>query len=337
MTLPRPTTAGLGLLVASGSLLLLRPPGALADLLLLGLLGLGGVGFGLAWRTAREAPLVRRRVPPVATRGELVSVVHEVEHGGPRQLRDLWVRELGPGQRAATFFPGLAPAQRASAATRVWAGQRGRLRLPGVELRVGDPFGLFEVLLPRQVESEVLVRPRPRRAAGRWVLLARRGRGLDPAQGWTGVREWRPGDPSRDVHWRLSARRGFPVVVTRPPRTDESALLVLDRSTVPGPRGSVRFERAVALAAGVGLLLLEEGRPMRFLAPGEQGGLDLVLRGRAGGQQLLEALALLGPDPGGLGALPADAALEEAVVVSPARRLPPGRRAALLVDEEGRA
>lgn len=331
---PRPTPAGVGVVVAAASLLILRPPGALADLLLLGLASLALVAWALAWRAARQAPGVVRRLPPVATRGELVSVIHEVEHRGTLALRAVWVRELEP-PRGATFFAGLAPGQRAAAATRVWAGQRGRLRLPGVQLQVGDPFGLFETRLRRELPGEVLVRPRPRRAAGRLVLEARSARGRDPGEGWTSVREWRPGDSRRDVSWRLTARRGWPVLLLRPPRPEQVALLALDRAPV-SERGAARFERAVALAAGIGLLLLEEGRRVRFLAPGEEDALDLELRGRAGGQRLLEALALLAPDRSGLQAgLPAGAALEQAIVVSPGGS-PAVRGAALVVDEEGR-
>lgn len=329
---PRPTPTGSGLLVAAASLLLLRPPGLLADLLLLALAALGAVSFALAWRAARAAPVVRRRVPAVATRGELVHVVHEVEQpAGPAQ-RAVWVRELAP-PRGVTFFPALGPGERLEAATRVWAGQRGRLRLPGVVVQVEDPFGLFEARVRRELPGEVLVRPRPRRVAARLALLARPGRGAAPGEGWTSVREWRPGDPRRDVSWRLSARQGWPVVVLRPPRPEQGALLVLDRA-LAGPRAEVRFERAVALAAGIGLILLEEGRTVRFLAPGAADPLDLTLRGRQGGQRLLEALALLEPDPAGLSLLPPGLSLDEGLVVSLSARC--AARAGLLVDEEGR-
>lgn len=332
--LPRPTPAGSGLLVAAASLLLLRPPGALADLLLLGLGALAAVSWGLAWRAGRAAPLVRRRLPAVATRGELVHVVHAVEERRGVAQRAVWVRELAP-PRGVTFFPALQAGERLEAATRVWAGQRGRLRLPGVLVQVEDPFGLFEVRVRRDLPGEVLVRPRPRRVAARLALLARPARGRDAGDGWTSVREWRPGDPRRDVSWRLSARRGCPVMVQRPPRPEQGALLVLDRA-LAGAREQLRFERAVALTAGIGLILLEEGRTVRFVAPGAADGLDLTLRGRPGGQRLLEALALLQPDPGGLAHLPGEVDLGEALLVSLGRPAGAAGRARLLVDEEGR-
>jgi len=139
-----------------------------------------------------------------------------------------------------------------------------------------------------------------------------------PEAGWTGVREWRAGDPVRLVHWRLTARRGFPVVKTLPRRADRTVVLVLDRTPRPGARNPrLEFERAVAQAAGVGQAALAEG-PVRFLAPGEEAPLDLgEVRGRTGAAALLEALALVGPDPVGLGALPAGVAAPLVVSARP--------------------
>ncbi|MGE0712579.1 MAG: DUF58 domain-containing protein [Planctomycetota bacterium] len=343
---PQPTAAGWILLSAALSVGLLRPAGGLCDLLLGGLLALWIGGFVLARRAGLERIEVRRRAPRASTKGEAERVVHELLQPGPRALRHVFVREWTPAeeraaderddptpaQDCASFFPELLPGVPSEARARLFLPRRGRTRLRGVTLQTTDPFGLFQVERRVALPGEVLVRPRPRQVEGRWALQRARPRGVggrSPAE-WSAVRDWRAGDALRQVSWRLTARRGFPVVRVSPAQRAPLSLLVLDRRS--GTRAG-DFERAVSLAAGVGLRLLAEGGELRLLAPGAQGVELRRLRGAAGATRLLEALALVATDREGLLALDPAEPLEEAVLVT-ARRLGAGeaRRAGLVLE-----
>ena len=91
-----------------------------------------------------------------------------------------------------------------------------------VTLSTTAPFGMVErrrVLANRRVS---VVHPVPARAA---EVAVRGGEGDEPAgePARTGpdlhsVREWRPGDEARHVHWRSTARHGR-LVVVEPERT----------------------------------------------------------------------------------------------------------------------
>jgi uncharacterized protein (DUF58 family) len=322
--------------IAAVSLGVLRPPGALADLLLTALLAFLLAGWLLARRAGLSEVEVRRRLPRVATRGDALTIVHEVCQPGPGLLRNLEVCEL-PDSLGRTTFPALLPGCTLQAATRAFAGQRGLLQLRSVLLRSGDPFGLFAVEERRPLADEVLIRPRPRRADGRLALnrLRRERVGLESSE-WESVREWRPGDPLRRVHWRATARRGYPIVRTAPRLRAQALVLALDLGLDgASPAELRRFERAVALAAGVGLSVLERGGALTLVTLGD-GADDLALRGRPGATRLLARLAevepLLSSDAPSPPAAPADSVLITARLSAGATRS--GRPALVLREPE---
>jgi uncharacterized protein (DUF58 family) len=324
---PIPTPTGLIVLVTAASLGLLRPPGAPADLLFAGIVALLGVGYALAWRTGIERLVLLRRLPKVATKGDALKIVHVLLNSSGRLVRNVSVVERPgplhggalPAGSAGTFFAEILPGLRAEARTRLFLGRRGPLHLDGVTLAAGDPFGLFVAQRFVPVPGDVLVQPRPRRAEALASVAAEiRRAALEGGAGeWSRVREWRPGDPLRSVHWRLTARRGFPIVRTSDQPRGHATCLILDRRPGSGKRAAATFEQAVALTAGLGLALLEHGSVLSFLAPGDRQPVSLDrLRGRAGGQRLLEALARVSPDAVGLQALPTQRAISAATLVT---------------------
>ncbi|MBL4849288.1 MAG: DUF58 domain-containing protein [Planctomycetes bacterium] len=255
----------------------------------------------MGWMWAKLLPLraleVRRRLPASATKGEAVRVVHELRNPSGRALRDLIVREWNPAQDPArecqSYFPEVLPSARGESRARLFLGRRGPLELGGLSVFATDPFGLFRVERRIPLRAEVLVRPRPQEVVGRWALeqAQRRSGGAPTPMEWTTVREWRPGDPLRWICWRLTARRGFPIVRTGPIQTAHQAVIVLD--VRPGAR-RIDFERAVAVAAGLGLVLLRRGANLTLVV-GNEPPLG-PLQGAAGSSPFLERLALVEPD-----------------------------------------
>lgn len=299
MSWPWPTASGWILLSASLSVLVLRPQGALGD----ALAGTLSLLFVMGWIWARTLPLraleVRRRLPASATKGEAVRVVHELRNPSGRALRDLIVREWNPDQDPArecqSYFPEVLPSARGESRARLFLGRRGPLELGGLSVFATDPFGLFLVVRRVPLVAEVLVRPRPQEVVGRWALeqARRRSGGAPTPNEWTTVREWRPGDPLRWVSWRLTARRGFPIVKTGPIQVAHRAVIVLD---VRAGARRIEFERAVAVAAGLGLVLLRRGATVSLVIGSEEPLGPLC--GAAGSGPLLERLALVEPVAG---------------------------------------
>jgi len=304
-----PTLRALG---AATTFLLLAtvPPRSsrLLDLLLAALLALVALAFFLAV-TALRRLRIEREVPATGARGETVPLLVRVVNASSTAAFALVVEEQHMEHAAAPAFVAAVPGPGdAEARGRLRLAERGRLKLRGTRVAATDPFGLFRAARSFELPGEILVHPRPRRLAARRVLEdARTGR----AAGARGarqrestetafVREYRHGDSPRSVNWRLSARTGNLIVKTFVEERQQDALIVLDR-VPPGssPAALSAFERAVALAAGLGVEILDQGAEVAFMTTGE-GAVRLErLRGRTGRTALLSALALVRPDTNG--------------------------------------
>lgn len=142
-----------------------------------------------------------------------------------------------------------------------------------VRLSSGAPFGLSRSRRRLTVASETVVVPR-------WVDLAsfpliepstgsdimherlRAGAGED----FLGVREFRPGDPLRAVHWRSSARAGTLVVREFEQEVSSRAALVLAAGTDHGEGPGSSFEMLVSAVASIGVYALATGHPLHLAA-----------------------------------------------------------------------
>ncbi len=97
---------------------------------------------------------------------------------------------------------------------------RGWLSFQGIYLTVQDPLGIMSLSGTRPLFSDLLLLPchhelqQPdlsfpgAQASGPRNLVLETGRGDE----FCGIREYRPGDRVRDIHWRATARLGIPVV-----------------------------------------------------------------------------------------------------------------------------
>ena len=187
---------------------------------------------------------------------------------------------------------------------------RGRQRLPGVRAATRFPFGLFlKAGLPAFGDEVVvypalipIADPRPRASAGAGAApLSRRGRGDDIYN----LREYRPEDDRRLIHWRSSAKTGVLIVREVAEEAADDARIVL----VGGGRDRDRLEGALSEAASLAMHLLRGGAGVEVHAP----GLVVPLgRGRAHERTVLTALALY--EPGAAAVRPSARRLREIVV-----------------------
>jgi uncharacterized protein (DUF58 family) len=86
-----------------------------------------------------------------------------------------------------------------------------------------------------------------------------------PRGEYRGLRQYRPGDDPRDIHWRSSARRGTPVIREYDRDASHTVWICLDLGAEPGDEAEEMLEAAASLAARA----MDQGR--RFaLAAGER-------------------------------------------------------------------
>ncbi|HYN86943.1 MAG TPA: DUF58 domain-containing protein, partial [Ardenticatenaceae bacterium] len=187
--------------------------------------------------------------------------------------------------------------------------RRGHYRFGPLELRSGDPFGLFTVRLSVPDVQELMVHPPvldvrlPPRAIPRGAA-AGQAQGAVPSQQraitTAGVRAWQMGDPLSHVHWRTTARVGSPHVklFEREPSGDLWFLLDLDAEAHAGEPPEDTLEYAVTLTASLAAGALVEGRAVGLAAWGETPWRVPPGRGSSHLTALLRTLAEVKPAAG---------------------------------------
>ncbi len=223
---------------------------------------------------------VRRELPGRAFAGTPALVGLEVRNGKRRipswllEVEDLGVDEDGPRAGRRCLFL-CVPAGASERATYRYAfPRRGRHTLAGYRVATRFPFGLFIKYLYLDASAELLVYPAVVEAGLGKTSAGGRGEERVQRRGRHGeffaARELRPGEDASDVHWRLSARLGKPVVRER---EDEGALRVtleLDNGLGDDtPQTLAAFEAAVSTAAGLALAHLGRGESVAIVTRGD--------------------------------------------------------------------
>jgi len=185
--------------------------------------------------------------------------------------------------------------------------RRGRHALPALRVEVRLPLGFFVKAVHLEQAVEVLVYPR------RFAGAAARFSGAGAAQTAAAVggvvhggeveqlREFRPGDDRRDVHWKQTARQQRMIVVERRERARPARFLVLDRQLPRRVDGILlaRFEDLVSEVATAAIDRIRRGEAVGLVIGGS---VTPPLPGRRQARRLLEQLALVqavgpGDDP----------------------------------------
>ncbi len=246
-------------------------------------------------------PGVREFNEPVAGEREAGLNWFDRRVGFPRWLELL---RRGRGARlAAQSLPPIRPGETVRIDVPLVPLRRGKLVFDSVLIRRADPLHVFFALARFTLYGELIALPQrfpvPRLQwrserhfhPGGLTLAATVG----DSEEFMGLREYRPGDPLRHIHWRSFARLGEPVVKEfQDEYFDRHALLI---DTFAGTATSAEFETAVAVAAS----LIHCERPSDSI-------LDLVFidhevwrmttgRGLSNNRQLLIQLAELNPNP----------------------------------------
>src|SRR3954471_3624693 len=189
-------------------------------LFVLAALLLGTVVAGLVVPLLALRGLDVELVAPAETRQGLDTPVRLAVTNRKRAVRwGIVAHDLHVGG-ANMYLGAVRPGERVEVWTERGAPRRGEARTAVVELRSAAPFGVAERRRRLPADATTLVLPRivPLGALPFVDLASSREAATetDPRRGqgpeYLGVREFRPGDPIRQVHWRLSARHGELVV-----------------------------------------------------------------------------------------------------------------------------
>ncbi len=184
---------------------------------------------------------------------------------------------------------------------------RGQFQLGPWELRLGDPFAVFELRFPYPDVTDVTVFPPvvkvpqlslPRGAAS--GTSRSRARAQESTIDVAGIRQYLPGDSLRHVHWPTVARQQslFVREFDREPSGSLWILLDLDGRVQTGEGAESTTEYGVILAASLANLLLRENRPVGLFS---QGSARVLIRPNVGLNHLwslMRSLTLVQAGPG---------------------------------------
>ncbi|MFC7176187.1 DUF58 domain-containing protein [Halosegnis marinus] len=208
------------------------------------------LAFGYVTLHRRDAPTVERRKPAPGFPGETRDVILRVDAAGRASVSDA---SDGGVARVADTANGY----------RVELTDRGEWTLGPATVAETDAFGLLRRRTVAGGETEALVYPpveplAPNRAFRGLVERA----GSPDRDAFDALREYVPGDPLRDVHWKTSAKRPpGDLVVAEFATQDEGGVTVVAEST-PG-----RADAMAAAAASVAVHLLEADLSVAVVAP----------------------------------------------------------------------
>ncbi|MFE4514905.1 DUF58 domain-containing protein [Kitasatospora sp. NPDC056783] len=224
----------------------------------------------------------RRLSPRRAIAGQEARVHLRVDNisrvpTGVLLLEDKVPYVLGP--RPRFVLDRVEPRGHREVSYRVRSDLRGRYPLGPLQLRLSDPFGMCEVARAFTASDVLTVVPQVQalpavRLSGEWTGQGESHSRTLALAGDDDVilREYRPGDDLRRVHWRSTARYGELMVRREEQPQQARATVLLDtRETAhrgSGPASS--FEWAVSCAASVTVHLLERGYQTRLLTDAGQ-------------------------------------------------------------------
>ncbi|HET7467646.1 MAG TPA: DUF58 domain-containing protein [Candidatus Dormibacteraeota bacterium] len=148
--------------------------------------------------------------------------------------------------------------------------RRGPIMASDWRFETSDPLGLFRSTVRGKDVEQALVLPRFTSLHAQPVVRELEASVVAPrAGGGTeifGVREYRPGDPLRRIHWRSTARRGELIVREFEPPGVQNLGIFLD----PNPASVEVADQIARLAASEAWDCLRAGGRVRLWAPGSE-------------------------------------------------------------------
>ncbi len=212
----------------------------------------------------RDAPAAPERParPAYAFSGEPLFVDYTLENDRRHSaaLALILSDEMSPVDRSISggtglyprgFFPRVAGRARAQVRWEGVAPRRGRYRFRSFDLVTRSPFGLLERRVSGGEPTTITIYPTVGHLTRRWQHIqreaseTRRGSRHDRSiqqQEYHGLRDYRPGDSPRWIHWRTSARVGQLMVKEFEQQHEQDLAILLD-PWLPRHQGHARAAR----------------------------------------------------------------------------------------------
>ncbi|HEY1169932.1 MAG TPA: DUF58 domain-containing protein [Verrucomicrobiae bacterium] len=160
-----------------------------------------------------------------------------------------------------------------------------------------DPLGIFRQLSPVTLPDKLLILPKryaiPHFALPGTMRYQQGGVALAASVGeseeFVSLRDYRPGDPMRHIHWKSWARSGKPIVKEFQDEFFVRHALILD--TFDTVAYSEQFEEAVSVAASFACTIQTQDSLLDLMFVGAQAYCFTAGRGLAHTEQMLEILA----------------------------------------------
>lgn len=223
-------------------------------LLLGAMLGVVVLSGWLSEQTIRALD-VTRRVPagtPVGKEARIRYVVHNRKRHLPSMALEIGEEALP----ARAFLARIPAGERREGVAANRFVRRGVYPLSSVTLSTTYPFGLFLKARDIDVRGELVIWPRTDRRVRIPTPAGAKRRDFGGSAGAAGhrgeyrqLREYRPGDDPRDIHWRRSAGLDVPVIREYELDGAESFWLCLDLGAPAGDEAEAVLEIAASVAA----------------------------------------------------------------------------------------
>jgi uncharacterized protein (DUF58 family) len=202
---------------------------------------------------------------PVFESDALELTVRLRSSGGARG--PAWVSGQAGGKEIR-LGTGLVPASGWTRVEVIRGVRRGPVNATAWSIGTSDPLGFFRGLRSRPDSEVALVLPRFATLAGRRQARELEATAAAPRAGsgneLFGIREYRPGDSLRRIHWRSSARHGELVVREYEPPGLETLTILVD----PSPSTQDVADQIARIAASEAWDCIREGGRVVIGAPG---------------------------------------------------------------------
>ena len=220
---------------------------------------------------------IRRRPPAHIFAGRQATATMSIANRKPR-LPTFSLRVMDVVERKAVelgiHLPHLPPRASVTRSYPLLFTRRGLYKIEGIKLLTRFPFGLFIKAATLPLESDLVVYPDPKPlpealvhdlvTLGQDHAMLRRGQGF----GLYNLRDYMPGDDSRAIHWKTSARHSHLIVRETEAEDQRQVTLVLPTS---GPDNLPdAFEHAVVLVASLAAYFQERAFAIRLLVGEEE-------------------------------------------------------------------
>lgn len=217
----------------------------------------------------------------------LVSLIGKIRGG--------WIRQTGIGQ--------ISPGETIHKTMELMPLRRGYLYFSRTLVGRSDPFGLLRRFRKYDHHDSLLILPKLYDLAPPRLNGARKyqhgGLSLASSVGdseeFFSLRDYRPGDPLRAIHWVSYAKRGTPVVKEYQDEYFSRLGLILD--TFPGQRSDLLFEEAVSVAASIATSSLQQDSLLDLIFINDRAWRFTAGRSLAGVENVLEILACVTRSP----------------------------------------